>query len=49
MGTPPCGQTDIWMDGWMDGQTRVKTLPSRRTTYAGGKKVFNKIMYKRTN
>ena len=31
-GTPPCGQTD-W---WMDGQTRVKTLPSRRTTYAGG-------------
>ena len=29
---PPCGQTDRWMDG----QTRVKTLPSRRTTYAGG-------------
>ena len=28
MGIPPCGQTD--------GQTRVKTLPSRRTTYAGG-------------
>ena len=26
-GTPPprCGQTDRWMDGWMDGQTRVKT------------------------
>ena len=24
MGTPPCGQTD----GWMEGQTRVKTLPS---------------------
>ena len=24
-------------DGWMDGQTRVKTLPSRRTTYAVGK------------
>ena len=22
----------------MDGQTRVKTLPSRRTTYAGGNK-----------
>ena len=33
--TPPwCGQTD----GWMDGQTRVKTLPSRRTTYAVGNK-----------
>ena len=31
-GTPPCGQTD----GWMDGQTRVKILHSRRTTYAGG-------------
>ena len=33
VGVPPsprCGQTD----GWMDGQTRVKTLPSRRTTYA---------------
>ena len=29
MGTPPSGQTE--------GQTRVKTLPSRRTTYAGGK------------
>ena len=28
MGTPPCGQTE--------GQTRVNTLPSRRTTYAGG-------------
>ena len=28
MGTPPCGQTE--------GQTRVKTLPSRRTTYVGG-------------
>ena len=35
LGYPPpqCGQTD----GWMDGQTRVKTLPSRRTTYAVGK------------
>ena len=35
-GTPPpsqCGQTD----GWMDGQTRVKTLPFRLTTYAVGK------------
>ena len=30
---PPCRQTD-W---WMEGQTRVKTLPSRRNTYAGGK------------
>ena len=27
---------DRQIDGWMDGQTRVKTLPSRRTTYAGG-------------
>ena len=26
----------LWTDRWMDGQTRVKTLPSRRTTYAGG-------------
>ena len=31
---PRCGQTD----GWMDGQTRVKTLPPRRTTYAVGNK-----------
>ena len=30
---PPCGQTD----GWMNGQTRVKILPSRRTTYTVGK------------
>ena len=38
-GTPPrCGQTD----GWMDGQTRVKTLPSRRTTYAVGKNIITK-------
>ena len=28
MGTPPRGQTE--------GQTLLKTLPSRRTTYAGG-------------
>ena len=35
-GYAPCGQTD----GWMDGQTRVKTLPSRRTTYAVGNKVI---------
>ena len=27
----------LWTDRLMDGQTRVKTLPSRRTTYAGGK------------
>ena len=27
-----------WTDRLMDGQTRVKTLPSRRTTYAGGNK-----------
>ena len=33
--SPP---VDRQMDGWMDGQTRVKTLPSHRTTYAGGKK-----------
>ena len=33
---PPPLWTDRIMDGWMDGQTRVKTLPSRRTTYAGG-------------
>ena len=31
---PPRGQTE----SWMDGQTRVKTLPSRRTTYTGGNK-----------
>ena len=37
MGTPPPPRwTDRLMDGWMEGQTRVKTLPSRRTTYAGG-------------
>ena len=35
MGTPP---VDRQIDGWMEGQTRVKTLPSRRTTYTGGKK-----------
>ena len=28
---------DRQIDGWMEGQTRVKTLPSRRTTYASGK------------
>ena len=33
MGTPP---PPLWTDRLMDGQTRVKTLPSRRTTYAGG-------------
>ena len=26
----------LWTDRLMEGQTRVKTLPSRRTTYAGG-------------
>ena len=35
-GVPPRGQTD----GWMDGQTHVKTLPSRRTTYAVGKNIY---------
>ena len=43
MGTPP-------VDRQMEGQTRVKTLPSRRTTYAGGKYIhlssfFNIKMY----
>ena len=32
-----------WTDRLMDGQTRVKTLPSRRTTYAGGKNTFVKF------
>ena len=32
------GYPPLWTDRLMDGQTRVKTLPSRRTTYAGGKK-----------
>ena len=27
----------LWTDRLMEGQTRVKTLPSHRTTYAGGK------------
>ena len=38
---PPAGLTPppSWTDPplWTDRQTRVKTLPSRRTTYAGGK------------
>ena len=32
-GYPP---VDRQIDGWMEGQTHVKTLPSRRTTYTGG-------------
>ena len=36
-GTPPCGQ-------WTDRQTRVKTLPSRRITYAGGNKSATQII-----
>ena len=28
----------LWTDRWMEGQTRFKTLPSRRTTYAGSNK-----------
>ena len=32
-GYPP---PPLWTDRLMEGQTRVKTLPSRRTTYAGG-------------
>ena len=35
-GYPP---PPMWTERWMDGQTRVKTLPSRRTTYAGGKNI----------
>ena len=60
MGYPPIFQT--WLgcpppktwDGvpplWTDTQTRVKTLPSRRTTYAGGneKSYFPGIVYLRT-
>ena len=34
---PPCGQTE--------GQTHVKTLPSRRTTYAGGNNNRFKIKF----
>ena len=34
---PPPMWTDRRMDGWTDTQTRVKTLPSPRTTYAVGK------------
>ena len=30
----------IWVPPWTDRQTRVKTLPSCRTTYAGGKNVI---------
>ena len=29
--------TPLWTDRLMEGQTHVKTLPSRRTTYVGGK------------
>ena len=35
-GTPPPTGVDRQMDGWMDGQTCVKTLPSRRITYEVG-------------
>ena len=38
MGTPP----PLWTDRLMDGQTRVKTLPSRRTTYAGGNYLYQR-------
>ena len=33
---PPPPRVDRQIDGCMEGQTRVKILPSRRTTYAGG-------------
>ena len=36
MGTPP-------VDRQIDRQMRVKTLPSRRTTYAGGKNYFSHL------
>ena len=36
-GVPP--PLDRQTDRWMDGKTRVKTLPSRRTTYAVGNEV----------
>ena len=41
--SPPPNEWVGWLtppppvDRQMDGQTRIKTLPSRRTTYAGGK------------
>ena len=34
------GYPPLWTDRLMDGQTRVKTLPSRRTTYAGGNNIL---------
>ena len=34
----PSRGTPLWTDTWMDGQTGVKTLPSRCTTYAVGNK-----------
>ena len=37
VGVPSPLWTDRQMDRQTDGQTRVKTLPSRRTTYRGGK------------
>ena len=43
LGYPPLG-VDRQTDGWMDGQTRVKTLPSRRTTCAVGK-YFDPSLY----
>ena len=43
-GVPPPG-VDRQIDGWMDGQTRVKTLPSRRTTYAVGNNKVMKMNY----
>ena len=45
-GYPPCGQTD----GWMEGQTRVKTLPSlvlrTRAVIIFGRKLGTKIKCK---
>ena len=33
----------LWTDRLMEGQTRVKTLPFRRTTYAGGNNVHRLV------
>ena len=41
---PPAGLTPPL---WADRQTRVKTLPSRRTTYAGGKNTLTSDEWKR--
>ena len=46
LGTPrPPPSVDRQMDGWMDGWTRVKTLPSRRTTYEVGNKLYQDCLF----